>query len=140
MAVKILKRTLPDTYFELVKRFRLTHIRDDEHLNDAQRMLDQLLQESLDHGGQDYLDALTDLVATYEDKHEVIPDASEADVLRELMRTNGLTQQGLARKVQIAQSTISAALNGTRSLTKRHILTLAKFFHVSPATFLPARV
>ena len=35
-------------------------------------------------------------------------DVSEADVLRELMRSNGLSQMELAKAVGIAQSSISA--------------------------------
>ena len=131
-------RPLPGTYFDLVKRFPLTHIRDDAHLEEATGVIDRLLREDLDEGGQEYLDALTDLVETYEVEHVTIPDAPEADVLRELIRANGLTQPNLAKKVGIAQSTISAVLNGTRSLTKKQVVTLARFFHVSPAAFLSA--
>jgi HTH-type transcriptional regulator/antitoxin HigA len=138
MAVKTTSRTLPDTYFGLVKQFPLTRIRDDDHLNAAQEMIDRLLEKNLDTGEQDYLDVLTDLVESYEDEHYPIPDASEADVLRELMRSNGLSQLKLAREVGISQSTISAILNGTRSLTKEQVVRLAQFFHISPAAFLPA--
>jgi HTH-type transcriptional regulator/antitoxin HigA len=90
-------KKLPDTYFRLVKRFPLTHIRDDNHLDAACAVIDQLLQLDLDYGAQEYLDALTDLVATYEDQNVLIPDASEADVLRELMRSNGLEQPELSK-------------------------------------------
>src|SRR5438105_5891849 len=136
MAKKSATKTLPNTYFELVKQFPLTHIRDDEHLDRALEMIDRLLQEDLDGGAQEYLDALTDLVETYEDKHVLIPDASEADVLRELMRSNGLSQLKLAKEVRISQSTLSAVLNGNRSLTKEQVVKIAEFFHVSPAAFL----
>jgi HTH-type transcriptional regulator / antitoxin HigA len=81
---------------------------------------------------------LTDLVEIYEKAHEPAPDVSEADVLRELMRSNGLSQKELERRVGIAQSTISAVLNGTRSLTREQVITLARFFNVAPAAFLPA--
>ena len=74
----------------------------------------------------------------YEDEHEPIPDAPEADVLRVLMAANGLSQEDLARAVGIAQSTISV-LNGARKLTKGQVITLARYFHVAPAAFLPAR-
>jgi HTH-type transcriptional regulator/antitoxin HigA len=137
MAVKTADRTLPPTYFRLVKRFPLTHIRDDDHLDAAQEMIDRLLEENLDEGGQAYLDVLTDLVETYEDEHHPIPDASEADVLRALMRSHDLSQGKLGEAVHISQSTLSAVLNGTRSLTKGQVIRLAKFFHVSPAAFLP---
>ena len=138
MASQPATSTLPGTYFTLVKEFPLTHIRNDDHLDAAQAMIDRLLQEDLDEGGQEYLDALTDLVEIYEERHHPIPDAPEADVLRELMRSNGLSQARLTRKVGIAHSTISAVLNGTRSLTKEQVVALARFFRVSPAAFLPA--
>jgi HTH-type transcriptional regulator/antitoxin HigA len=138
MATKTVARALPDTYFELVKRFPLTHIQDDAHVVEAQEVIDHLLEEDLDEGGQAYLDALSDLVELYESEHIPIPDASEADVLRELMRANGLNQAKLSKLAGIAQSTISAVLNGTRSLTKDQIITLAGYFWVAPAVFLPA--
>ncbi len=138
MAMKTTNRSLPDTYFKLVRQFPLVHIRDDDHLLAAQEMMNRLLEEDPDVGAQEYLDALTDLVETYENEHEPIPDASEADVLRELIRSSGLSQTGFAREVGISQSTISAVLNGTRSLTKEQVITLAKFFHIAPAAFLPA--
>lgn len=130
-------RRLPDSYYELVKRFPLTHIRDEAHLDAAQEVIDRLLEDELDRGGREYLDALTDLVETYEDEYHPIPDASEADVLRFLMESNGLSQARLAKAVGISQSTLSAVLGGVRSLTKEQVVTLAKFFHVSPAAFLP---
>jgi HTH-type transcriptional regulator/antitoxin HigA len=138
MAVKTIPRTLPDTYFELVKRFPLTRIRDDHHLDAAQEVIDRLLEEEPDEGAREYLDVLTDLVEAYEDEHVPIPDASEAAVLHELLRSNGLSQAKLGKAVGISQSTISAVLNGTRSLTKDQVIALARFFRVAPAAFLPA--
>jgi HTH-type transcriptional regulator / antitoxin HigA len=127
---------MPDTYFQLVKQFPLTHIRDEEHAEGAQAMIDHLLQKDLDSGEQAYLDVLTDLFEAYEDGHVPIPDASEADVLRGLMTSNKLSQPALAKKVGIAQSTISAVLTGSRSLTKGQMIVLAKFFQVAPGAFL----
>jgi HTH-type transcriptional regulator/antitoxin HigA len=136
MAVNVASRTLPDTYFELVKQFPLTHIADDDHLGEAQDVMDRLLAEELDEGAQAYLDALTDLVEIYEDDHVEIPDAPAADVLRVLMAAKGVNQTDLAKAVRISQSTISDVLNGNRKLTPDHMTTLAKFFSVSPAVFL----
>jgi HTH-type transcriptional regulator/antitoxin HigA len=137
MASKTARRRLPDTYFALVEQFPLTHIRDDAHLEMAQEMIDRLLTDDADEGAREYLAVLTDLVESYEDDHEPIPDATEADVLRELMRSNGLSQARLAKSAGMAQSTISAVLNGTRSLTKEQVVALARYFHISPAAFLP---
>src|SRR5437899_1345570 len=96
MATRTIRKRLPDSYFELVQQFPLTHISGEGHLSAAQKMIDRLLQAELDKGGQEYLDALTDLVEIYEDEHEPLGDVSEGDVLRELMRVNALSQQDLA--------------------------------------------
>ncbi len=139
MVTATIPRTLPETYFDLVKQFPLTHLRDADHLREALSMLDRLLERDLDLdvGAREYLDALTDHVEIYEDKHVAMSDASEADVLRELMGTNRLTQQELSKQVGISQSTISAILKGTRTLTRSHMIVLSRFFHVSPSIFLP---
>src|SRR3954447_11623794 len=114
MATPAAPRMLPDTYFDLVKRFPLTHIRDDAHLDEAADLIDQLLRQDRDAGAQAYLDVLTDLVESYEGQHVPIPDASEADVLHELMAAHRISQPQLAKAVGIAQSTLSAVLNGKR--------------------------
>ena len=137
MVVKSTAGRVPDTYLKLVKRFPLIHIRDEAHLDEAIELLSDLLREEPDQGTQEYLDVLTDLVAAYEDEQVPMPDVSEADVLRELMRTNQLNQMQLAKAVGMAQSTISAVLTGARSLTKGKILKLAKLFGIAPAAFLP---
>jgi HTH-type transcriptional regulator / antitoxin HigA len=130
MAVK----TAPASYFRLVQRFPSVSIRDDTDLVRAQALLDELLQARADKGTELYLDALTDLVELYEREreHEPARAVSEGDVLRELMRSHGLSQQALEAKVGIAQSTISSVLNGTRSFTRGQVITLARFFGVKP--------
>jgi HTH-type transcriptional regulator/antitoxin HigA len=54
------------------------------------------------------------------------------------MRSHGLSHNALKSKTGIAQSTISAVLNGERSLTREQVITLAGFFGVSPSVFMPA--
>jgi HTH-type transcriptional regulator / antitoxin HigA len=127
------------TYLKLVRAHPLRSLRSDAELEAAQAVLDRLLRADLDSGEQEYLDALTDLIETYEASAHPIPDAAEADVLRLLMEGRGLTQQGLAREVGIAQSTLSAVVSGERQLTKGHITKLSTFFDVSPAVFFPRR-
>jgi HTH-type transcriptional regulator/antitoxin HigA len=130
-------RPASPSYMKLIRRFPLRAIRTDEELAVAHTVLDELLRQELDADAQDYLDVLTDLVEKYEREVHPIPDASEADVLQFLMESHQLTQSELARKTGIAQSTVSAVLNGARSLTREHISKLARFFNVSPVVFLP---
>ena len=138
MIVKNQQSAMPDSYFELVKRFPLTHVRSRKHLGQAIALVDELLRKRPDRGAQEYLDALSDLIATYEDEHTPIPDASESDVLRELMRSSGRKQTALSKAVGISQSTLSAILTGEREMTKSHMVALAQFFNVPPSVFLPS--
>jgi HTH-type transcriptional regulator/antitoxin HigA len=132
------KSTLgPDSYQDLIDEFRLAPIRGDGQLGEAIAMIDRLLGLDLDEGARAYLDVLISLVEDYEEEHVEFADASEADVLRELMRLHGLTQTALAEEVGIVQATISDVLKGERSLTKGQVVTLANRFKVDPGAFPP---
>jgi HTH-type transcriptional regulator/antitoxin HigA len=137
MAVKTSAKKVTDTYFKLVHEHPLTPIRNSAELAAAQNRIDELLQQDLDSGARDYLTVLTALVEDYEDDNVKIPDASGADVLRELLRVNDLSQAQLAKEVGITQSTLSELVNGRRQFTTDHMVALGKFFGVSPAVFLP---
>src|SRR3954469_14059581 len=57
-----------EEYLALVRAFPLAHIRDDAHLDAAVAVIDRLLdQEERSAAEETYLDALTDLVETYEE-------------------------------------------------------------------------
>ena len=131
------RRAAHRSYVELVRTFPLRSIQTEEELDAATEILNHVLQMALDEGTEAYQMALTDLIEVYENKAHPIPDASEADVLRVLMESNGLTQTQLAAKVGIAQSTISSLLKGSRVLTRDHVIALSRYFNVSPAAFLP---
>ena len=135
---RTVSRVAPDSYLDLIRKFPLRSIRTEAELDAAQIVLDGLLRRKLNAGGEQYLGALTDLIEVYEDRAHPIPDAPEADVLRLLMESNGLSQSRLAREVGISQSTISAVLGGARSLTKEQVVALAQHFHLSPMAFLSA--
>lgn len=137
MAIRTKKRIAPGSYMELVQRFPLTSIRDDDHLDEAIEMIDALLRLPRDEGQDDYLDALSDLVEHYESAHADFAETTPAGMLRFLMDSNGLTQQALAGEVGISQTTISHLLNEVRPMNLTHIGKLATRFGVSPAVFLP---
>lgn len=139
MAIKTGEKVLGDGYFDRIKEFPLTSIRDDLHLAEARKVLNRLVMADLDTGSQAYLDALTDLVEKYEDDRVSIPDAPAQDVLRLLMESNELSQNRLAKKAGISQSTISEILAGTKQMTVTHMVKLSAIFGVGPAVFLPAK-
>ncbi len=126
-----LKGKSRDSYLELVLAFPLASIKSDEHLAQAQKVIDYLLaQGDLDEGEATYLDALSDLVAAYEDVHYPIAPASDADMLRHLMEAKGITHARLSRDTLIAKSTISEVLAGKKPFSRQMIRKLADYFNV----------
>ncbi len=126
-----LKRGCRDSYLELVQVFPLASVKSDEHLQEAQNVMDRLLaKDRLNQGEEMYLDALSDLVAAYEDQHHAIGPASDADMLRHLMEAKGVTQAQLHRDTQIPKSTISEVLAGRRPFSRSVIRKLARYFQV----------
>lgn len=126
-----LKRKDRDSYLELVLAFPLASIRSDEHLAAAQKVMDRLLAKGdLDDGETMYLDALSDLVAAYEDVHHAIEPASDAKMLRHFLEAKGITQAQLSKETGLAKSSISEVLAGKKRLSRRMIRKLAEYFDV----------
>jgi HTH-type transcriptional regulator/antitoxin HigA len=126
-----LKGKVRDSYLELVLAFPLSSVRSEEHLNQAQRVIDRLLAEGeLDEGQLMYLDALSDLVVVYEDEHHAIEPASDADMLRHLMDAKGVTQAQVSHATGIAKSTISEVLAGKKPFSRQMIRKLSDYFKV----------
>ncbi len=122
---------LRDSYMDLIKQFPLASIKNEKHLKAAQRVIDEILSRGkLDEGEKQFLDALSDLVAIYEDAHHVIEPASDAEMLRHLMETKGMTQTKLSRETDISKSIISEVLAGKRPLSRQMIRTLSSYFRV----------
>ena len=120
-----------DSYLECVLSFPLTSLSSNDHLQAAQVVMDRLLaQGSLDRGQQSYLDALSDLVASYEDKYFPIEPASDAEMLRHLLDAKGISQADLHRETGISKSSISEVLSGKKLLSRPMIRKLAGYFGV----------
>jgi HTH-type transcriptional regulator / antitoxin HigA len=126
-----LKNKDRDSYLELVLAFPLTSIESEEHLSAAQDVMDKLLAKGrLLHGEEMYLDALSDLVAAYEDEHHEIEPASDADMLRHLIEAKGVTQVEVSQEAGISKSTISEVLSGKRPFSRQMLRKLADYFKV----------
>ena len=93
--------------------------------------MDRLLAKGeLDEGAEMYVDALSDLVAAYEDEHHAIEPASAADMLRHLLDAKGVTQAQVSRDTTIPKSTISEILAGKKRFSRQMIRKLADYFKV----------
>ncbi len=103
-----------------------------------------LLDDLIDEVGGDethplasLMETIGSLVASYEDEHLPIPDASPVDVLEFLMEQHKLTQSDLPEIG--SQGVVSEILAGKRHLNIRQIKALSKRFCVSAAVFLDSK-
>src|SRR5438105_481250 len=126
-----LKGARRDSYLELVMAFPLASVKSDEQLQEAQKVMDRLLTRGeLGDGEEMYLDALSDLVAAFEDEHYAVEPASDAEMLRHLLEAKAITQAQLSRDTMIPKSTISEILAGKKSFSRQIIRKLADYFSV----------
>ncbi|GAB5405747.1 MAG: hypothetical protein Aurels2KO_39780 [Aureliella sp.] len=132
----VLSARAKDTYMELVREFPLVAIQDDKHLTAAQRILDELLQQALNRGGEAYVEVLSDLIGDYEDEHHPISASSPVEMLRHLMDTHSLSQADVCRDIGAGKSTLSQFLSGKRELSKSTAKKLADYFEVELSLFL----
>ena len=132
----IMDKATEEQYLALVRAFPLASIHNDAHLEEAMAVIDHLLDiAERSTAEEEYLQALTDLVAVYEDAHVVIPTVSGLDALRFLMEENGLTQADLVPDFG-TRSIVSEVLAGKRHLALAHIARLAERFGVPADVFI----
>ena len=94
------------------------------------RHLSHLIESSCGGGPEVKLDALSDLVAMYEDEHRPIEPASDADMLRHLLEAKGVTQAQLSKATGLAKSSLSEVLAGKKPFSRQMIRKLANYFIV----------
>lgn len=137
----LLDSAVEEEYLALVRAFPLVSLRDDAHLRLALDVIDRLTDKPDRSPAQElYLNALTDLVETYENAHVPIPPVSGIEALRYLMDENGLKQADLAPLFG-SPSIVSEVLSGKRRLALSHVIQLAAYFGVPPGVFVaPARM
>lgn len=126
-----------DAYISLLQRFAPRPIRSESQLEEVQDVIDSLLDRSdLTPEEKDYLNVLGTLVYEYEQTLEPLPDIYGVELLKVLIEERSLKQKDLV-PIFRTESIISDVLHGRRQLTTRHIQELARFFHISPASFFP---
>ena len=123
-------------YLALVRAFPLVSLHNDAHLKEALAVIDRLLDiPQRSAAEEEYLQALTDLVETYENAHVTMPTVTGVDALRYLMAENDLTQADLAPLFG-SRSIISEVLAGKRRLALSHITRLARHFGLPAEVFI----
>ena len=123
-------------YLALVRAFPLVSLHNDAHLKEALAVIDRLLDiPRRSAAEEEYLQALTDLVETYENAHVTMPTVTGVDALRYLMAENDLTQADLAPLFG-SRSIISEVLAGKRRLALSHITRLVKRFNLPAEIFI----
>lgn len=135
--IKTKKRTSIDLYLKRVQAFPLVPIRNERHLVQAIKVINNLIQTQLDETEEEYLEVLTTLVEDYEEEHHPIPDADEAALLKHLLEAKAVTIKQTAEATGISLSTLAGVQKRKATLNKDDILALSHYFHVSPSVFFP---
>lgn len=125
-------------YLDLCLEFLPRPITTEEECQNATQRLNSILDScpELTEEQDRYVGLLFLLIQDYEKHQETIPDISDVELLRFLLKEKGLRQKDLVPDVFPTPSIVSEVLNGRRELSKSHIQNLAAFFSVSPAVFL----
>lgn len=115
----------------------VTYPSNEKEFNKLVSLLDELLEVV---GGNEkhpligLVDVMSNLIAHYEEEYYQKSMGRGVDALKYLMNSRNLRQSDLAKIA--SQGVISEILNGRRKMNLRQIKQLAKFFKVSPATFI----
>jgi len=138
MATTMQRPTPPsEGYLKLVRAFPPRMIRNDEELDQAIAVVDDLLDRpEISSDEREYLAVLGLLIEEYERTHVELPEVTSVDLLRHLMEENGLTQSDLAPLFGGNRSIVSEVLNGKRRLALSHVQRLADYFGLPADLFI----
>jgi HTH-type transcriptional regulator / antitoxin HigA len=128
---------MPKTFAGLCRMLPPRPIHDETDYNNAIEMLDSLVGFQLNKDQLDYVEVLTTLVGTYEDKYHAIDtsDISGLDSLKYLLEQSNMTASDLG--VLLGNRSLgSKILRGERELSKTHLRILAERFKVDAGLFL----
>jgi HTH-type transcriptional regulator/antitoxin HigA len=100
-------------------------------------MVEQLMDKPKKTAAEkEMIELLATLIDQYEESVWPTPQASPGEILKFLLDERKLSQSELARRVGIPQPTIANVIAGRRQLSKAGVLSLSKFFRVSPKLFM----
>jgi len=130
-------RCLPKTYGELVQVYPPRPLHDGVDYDNAVEIVDQLAGHALTADQEDYLEAVSVFVETYEAERWT-PNQKKmtpVEVLGFLLREHNMSGSDLGRLLG-TRTLGPAILRGKRGLSKAHIAKLAEHFKVGTSLFL----
>lgn len=124
-------------YVELLVAHRPAKPRNREELAGMTSLLETLAanETARSPAMERFIETLTALVLQYEEEIQPGPLGSPSGVLKYLMEERGLRQVDLV-PILGSKSYVSQILSGYRPIGKDAAVKLAKYFHVSPHSFL----
>lgn len=130
-----------EKYKALIERFPLIPIKNDEHLDEAHEIAQELMlrDKPLAEDEDGYFQVLLDEIGKYESKHHVLQfiELAPYQVLQSFMKDHNLKQVAVQEILGVSSGVISELVSGKRELTNKHCVKLGAYFKVSPALFLP---
>jgi len=99
------------------------------------RIDDLMRRNDLSPAEAEILDLLTLLVERFEEQHYAMERATPIEIVRELMKANGVSQSEIA-EILGSKGLASEMLSGKREISKSQALKLSERFHVPAAVFL----
>jgi antitoxin component HigA of HigAB toxin-antitoxin module len=103
---KLASAEIPETYAELCRMLPPRKIEDKADYANVMEVIDAMAGLTLSRDQEDYLDLLSNLAASYEDKSVDMPKVPVIEVLKELMEESGLSQTRLAEVLGIDNTLI----------------------------------
>jgi HTH-type transcriptional regulator / antitoxin HigA len=111
--------------------------KNNKEFNELISQLDELLEivgDNEKHHLMGLVDAMSNLISSYEEQHFKAPTLKGIDSLKLLMSMHHLSQVDLSEVA--SQGVLSEILHKKRTLNIRQIKLLSKRFGVDPATFI----
>ena len=105
-----------------------------EQYNRYCQILENLTNKN-DNTFEDEIELLILLVERWDMEHNSFQDLNPIELIRALMRENGLKQKDLVTLLELSKGTVSKILNYQKGLSKASIRKLAKFFRLAQEAF-----
>jgi HTH-type transcriptional regulator/antitoxin HigA len=125
------------TYSQLLAKCQPKPIRSEREHARALAIIEKLMAKPRKTAAErQMIELLATLIDEYEESVWPTPHATPGEILKFLLEERQMSQSELARKTAIPQSTIANVIAGRRQLSKANMISLGKFFRVSPALFM----